>query len=132
MKEDYSIEWGQIALWYLKYSLVKRKIGPDSPESRQEAEEIEMMTGISRLELARLFNAELRLNTGKSFVRKRAKEIAVAWCWANKLRAINGLHLSKEKERELIALGARRIGVDPDEALAFNLYLEIYWWMQEL
>ena len=119
-------EWVEIALKYIAYSLRFNGVEPNSEESRSKAEDMRFMISINAGELARFINALLRGNIGKTLSETRAAEIAVAWSWATKTMAIERWDLSKEDETKLIVNSARRIGVDPNEALAFNAFLENY------
>ncbi|MDO8482662.1 MAG: hypothetical protein Q7S86_02490 [bacterium] len=121
-------EWVEIALKYIVYSLRFHGVEPNSEQSRAKAEDMRLMISINAGELARFINSLLRGNIEKrlSFSETRASEIAVAWSWATKTNAIERLDLTKEEEAKLIVNSAKRIGVDPKEALAFNAYLETY------
>ncbi len=121
-------EWIEIALKYIVYSLRFSGVEPNSEKSRAKAEDMRLMISVNAGELSRFINSILRGNIGKpfSFSESRAAEIAVAWSWATKIAAIERWDLSKEEEAKLIVNSARRIGVDPNEALAFNAFLENY------
>lgn len=119
-------EWIEIALKYIAYSLRFNGVEPNSEESRAKAEDMRFMISINAGELARFINSLLRGNIGRTFSETRAAEIAIAWSWATKTNAIERWDLTREDEAKLIENSAKRIGVDPGEALAFNAFLETY------
>lgn len=116
-------KWFEIAFKYLIYLLGHYEVRPDTPESRFQAEKMAQLIGVNAGEIARFINALLRNNIGKSFKRKRAAQIAIAWCRARKAETINHWYYNNAREDELICNTALKIGVDPAEAFNFNDYL---------
>lgn len=115
-------EWIEIAFRFMADYFYYAGVTPFSRECRHEASRIGAITGIKALRAGQFINSFLNGRIGRTFPKDCAAYIAVMWCADHKAQAAK--RISPQLEQEIIISSARRLGVDPEEALEFNRFLE--------